>query len=106
MNRREREALANVINYLWADEKKHAECEGNPDGHICHELQVLQDYLATGADDAMKALARRTLDAMKLAADPTLLDELVDIGVMAQVHGGGYTWTEKGKMVRAVCGLG
>ena len=105
MNERERKALANVINYLWADEKKHAECEGNPDGHICRELQVLQDYLAAGADDAMKALARHTLDAMKLAAYPDFLDELVDIGVMEQVQGGGYTWTEKGKMVRAVCSL-
>ena len=48
MNEREREALSNVVKYLWADEIKHFECEGKPDGHICCELQVLQDYLADG----------------------------------------------------------
>jgi hypothetical protein len=46
MKEHEREALANVIKYLWADEMKHFECEGTPDNHICRELQVLQDYLA------------------------------------------------------------
>ncbi len=44
MNERQREAY--VVNYLWADEMNHFECEGTPDGHICCELQVLQDYLA------------------------------------------------------------
>ncbi len=46
MNEREHEALSNVVKYLWADEMKHFECEGNPDSHVFCELQVLQDYLA------------------------------------------------------------
>ena len=46
MNKREREALSNVVKYLWADETKHFECEGKPDSHVFCELQVLQDYLA------------------------------------------------------------
>ena len=46
MNQREREALSCVIKYLWADEMKHFECEGNPDSHVFCELQILNDYLA------------------------------------------------------------
>ena len=46
MKEHEREALANVIKYLWADEMKHFECEGSPDSHVFCELQILEDYLA------------------------------------------------------------
>jgi hypothetical protein len=107
MNAQEREALINVVNYLWADEKKNAEETGSPDGHICRDLQVLQDYLKSGADDAMKALSRRALQAMDFGGtDQRWLEELVDIGVMEQRHDGAYTWTTKGREVRALCGLG
>ena len=104
MIERERKALAEVVNYLWADEQKDFDCNPAED-HIFHSLQVLKDYLAAGMDDTLKALALRTLQAMQLGADEPVLDEFVSLGIMQKVHGGAYGWTEKGKLIRVACGL-
>jgi hypothetical protein len=39
------EALRQVVDYLWADEKRHYEEDNKPAGHIFETVQKLATYL-------------------------------------------------------------
>ena len=46
MNQAQSEALQKVVGYNWTDEERHYKETGQPKGHICEALEVLQCYLA------------------------------------------------------------
>ena len=46
MNQAQSEALRKVVDYNWTDEERHYKETGQPKGHICEALDVLQCYLA------------------------------------------------------------
>ena len=46
MNQAQSEALQKVVGYNWTDEERNFKEAGQPKGHICEALEVLQCYLA------------------------------------------------------------
>lgn len=45
MTEREKQALEKVIDYCWAGEHADYEREGEPEGHIFEEIQILDGFL-------------------------------------------------------------